>query len=188
MRLAILALLCVCAHAQTFRVTFSHQPLEVFKAAFVAKLPSVAMYEAVVCNTGPTAGAISGGVVLQAANSKISTVNHRMVELTAARAKHRSKKYIAAQMAKWAALVGATLISGGTIAASEGIAVIFPIVAVVGDRMEKQFQDENVPVANIGPWLAPEESVSLPPASCAARLFLGRYDPKFQSFAMEALR
>jgi hypothetical protein len=168
-----------------FRISVSHQPLEVFKAAFLEKLPNVAMYDVLVCNVGDAPGAISGGIVMQTAASKVSLISRSLVEITAARARTKSKKYKAAEMAKWASIVGAMLVSGGTISASTDIAVIFPIVTAASDRLSKQFDQSSLPSSSLGQWLSADESFPLSPQACTSRLFLGGFKPGFQTATIE---
>lgn len=169
----------------SFRLVVSHQPLEVFKAAFMEKLNNVALYDALVCNLGESSGSVSGGIVMQGAASKVSIINRGLVEITAMRARTKSKKYIAAEISKWAALVGATIVSGGIVDASTSVAVIFPLVASASDRLSKNFDKNSIPTAALGDWLAADESYNLAPKACTNRLFLGGFKPGFQSVTVE---
>lgn len=168
-----------------FKVTVSHQPLEVFKAAFMEKLNNVAMYDALVCNSGDAQGTVSGGMVMQAAASKVSIINRGLVEMTAMRAKKKSKKYIAAEIAKWVALAGATLVSGGVISASDSVSVIFPVVAAASDRLSKNWDSIQQQMPLPQGWLAADEAYILAPKACTTRLFLGGFRPGFQSSTIE---
>lgn len=183
--LAAVMLAAVAQPAPQFRVSFSHQPLEVFKAAFITKLPSVAMYEATVCNVGQAPGSVSGGLVLQAANSRLNTISRNLVEMTALRARTKSKKYVAMEVLKWSSIVGSMLVTGGTIDLSSTWGVVFPIMTAASDRLSKQWDEKSISTSTMGGWLAADEAYTLAPSGCSSRLFLGRYERDFQPFTLE---
>lgn len=170
----------VPAPGPQFSVTFSKQPLEAFKAAFLTKLTGVALYKATACNQDfSTTGLLNGGFVLQAAEtqSNIGSVDRGLIEATVNRARQKSKKYIAAEVSLWAVLLGSALVPGGGVATIGSTKI--PWLAITGlasKKLSDNYNTSGTPAASLV-WMSPELDMRLSPRTCAAGIFLGSWTP-----------
>lgn len=174
-RLYCLILAACLLPAQTATVSVSRQPLEAFYAVYGRKLQGVALYSATACSSA--AVTLPMGRVAQASIIEgIGVVDRALIESIGVRAHKKSRKYIAAEMIKWGAFLGATLTAGGVVSASQGIAVAFPMLAQVSDRLSGQWaQESTVPPSVAGRWLDPGTALQIPAGGCASLLYLGDY-------------
>lgn len=156
-----------------FVASFSHQPLETFKSAFLSKVQNIALYEATVCNVGIEPGTISGGVVLQAAQKKVPTVNTQLVTATLSRARKKSNMFKIMRLVEWAAFAGAILTTGKTFNVPDQVKQIFPIIASTSDKLSTSFAEAGIDPAALGNWVRPESMTTLMPQQCSSGLFLG---------------
>ena len=174
----------LAAQTAPVRVTISHQPLEAFTAAFSSRVKGIALYRARACNLSPDlTTVVSGGRLLLVAESRISAVDPALLAQIAAKGKRQTKLYKTAKAVEWAALFASVLTAGGTIAASDAVKVIFPLLAVTGDRLSGELAGRGI-APNALELVTDSHLYELDPGACVAGLFLGSWSGKeYQPFS-----
>jgi hypothetical protein len=167
-----------------FVVSFSHQPLETFKAAFLARVQNIALYEATVRNIGTEPGSVSGGELLQAAQEKIPTVNTQLVVSTLSRARKKSTMFKVMKVVEWMAFAGSVVTSSGVLKANDAIKLSLLLVASSSDKLSASFASEGVDPASLGNWIRADTMVTLMPRQSWSGLFLGGWSKghQFETF------
>lgn len=166
-------------------IAFTPQPLESFKAAFGSKLPGVAVYDVVVCNNSPQYLDVPAGRVYQAALAGMAPLNRSLTQATLRRARRGSRWHQVAAVAEWLGFAAGLLTASGTIAASEAVRVIPPIVAAGAHRLRDQYDSEQPEAAKLFEKDFLEDVLVLPPGGCASRILLGRYDKAVKPFVVD---
>lgn len=162
-------------------VTFTVQPLGAWRAAFLAKLPGVAAWEATACNLSGAPRSISGGQIVQAAFERgIPVVSHRLNQVTAEAARRESKLYKVSRILSWLSWGGGVYVASRPQIKPEYKA---GAVALAGaaTMIAESFRARGVDIQGLD-LLDPREVVQLGAygqQNCASRLFLGgfRRDP-----------
>lgn len=182
MRLLLVVLCLSCASAQEggVQLIVTHQPLEVWKGAFLAKAPGLGLYEVMVCNMSiADTIRVDTNLVRARINEEIPVVRGALIESVVARTRRSSKLYKVMRIVEWTAWVGGMLTAGGTVAASKSVMVIFPILAAGSDKLASQFEDRGLTSPLIeSEFLAAGQKMDIEPRSCQAKLFIGAYRSK----------
>jgi hypothetical protein len=169
-------LLAVCltpACAATLGI--ARQELEAFYGLYGRRVPGVALYSATVCSDAPVT-IPEGRIGILVLERGVSIVDRGLIDPVGMRAHRRSRKYKAAEVAKWAGFLGASLTAGGVVSASRGVAIAFPLIAQLADRLSGQWASESVPPVGITDrWLDPAATLAVPAGGCRSLLFLGSY-------------
>jgi hypothetical protein len=170
----------------TLTVTVSHQPYEVFKAAFGGGLRGVGLYQATVCNKTDGGMRISEGVIVQAIEKKVGTVNPALAISTANRARTKGKKYRIAKAAEYALLGGSLFTAGGTIAASNGVKLgLVAAQGFAGKFSEDARAEAGLDISALAQFLDPGRTTVLDARSCSSRLALGAFKKTFDPFEVQ---
>jgi hypothetical protein len=159
-------------------VSFSPQPAPAVQA--VTGVPrsgitGLQLWEATVCHAGASHLDLDSGRVLQAAQTRLATVNPALAAAIVRHARRRSPWRRAAAIAEWAALGYSALVVGGTIKVSEGMAVIGPIINGAAHRIRDEF-DEEFRAQGGDDWRDKflTGMLTLPPRGCVTRLLFAR--------------
>lgn len=179
-------------------MTFSHQPPEVFRGAFLSLLPGVGAYEATVCNLTDTGLRLSEGVLAQAANRgaivngkpvRIGTVSPVLALTTLQRARKRSKLYTIMRVTEWIAWAGTSIVSTGIAGdVSKSVRLAFPLIAGASDRVASAYDRSGIDLSIVmGFFLDPNKPLLLDARGCASKVFLGEYRRSFEPFEVPIL-
>jgi len=179
----ILFLLILPVFAETAKVTVAHQPLEVFKAAFGGSLKGVGMYKATVCNMTDTGLKLSEGVIVQAVEKRVGTIDPLLAMATAQRSKKQGKIYKIAKGVEWASFTASVLMAGGTIAASEGLKVGVLALNGVSNRLsDSAASEQGLDFTQLNQFLDPQKTIVLEGRACTSKLTLGSFRKVFDPF------
>lgn len=156
-------------------VTISHQPGATFKAAWLTKLPGVGMYKVRACNISQNSGgSITGGQMLSFVDKTVGTVDEQLLTITTQTAREGSRMYKIMKVTSWVAIFGAILTGGGTVAASEAVKVILPVIAMVSERASGEFKTKGIQPGTLE-FLKEVDRFGLDPGECRSGLTVGGY-------------
>lgn len=172
-------------------VTISHQPGATFKAAWLTKMPGVGMYKVRACNISQNSGgSITGGQMLSFVDKTVGTVDEQLLTITTQTAREGSRMYKVMKVTSWAAIFGAILTGGGTVAASEAVKVILPVIAMISERASGEFKTKGIQPGTLE-FLKEVDRFGLEPGECRSGLTVGGYfkgaeKPKTQIVKVQA--
>lgn len=162
-----------------FEVTLSRMPLEVFRGAFLEKVPGVALYDSTVCNLTSESQELQYGWVRRALVGRIVLMNPTLMSLTVDRARKKSVLFKIARTAEWMSWVGGFLAAGGVVKMKDGIKAIFPILSAGSDKLSKEFEGTETG-QEMRRSLEKPDLITLGPRACESRLVLGSYKKEIE--------
>jgi len=181
--LSLFLFMNIALFAQSAKVTVALQPLEVFKAAFGGQLKGVGLYKATVCNTTYAGLKLSEGVIVQAVEKKVGTIDPLLVFATAQRSKKGGKLYKTAKALEWGAYSVSLFTAGGSIAASNGVRLGLVALTGISRRASDQLaEDSDFNLSNLNQFLDPQRSIVLEGRACASKLTLGAFRKVFDPY------
>ncbi len=170
--LLAVALAALSASAQV-TASFSPQPLASFRAAFGSKVRGVAIYDVQVCSKA--AADVAAGVVMQAAQTKFSTVNAVLNDATVRQARSANKWVKASRILE--VLSGLATIFGvsGAFQVGKGALTVLASLPPVAHELQGYFEGQAPPPAGAYSGSMLQGLIHVAPNSCEGRLLLGEY-------------
>ena len=173
----------VCSlKAQSVNVTYTHQPLAVFKAAIGAQLDHVGLYSATACNDSMQAYKLDEGQLIAHAG-KFGVIDPALNLSVIDMSKRRTKKYILFRALDYAGF--AATIAAGRDGGKDFKTVSLLLSGVFGRVADAVDRNKGVSPELIQALAHPSRAVTLEPSACTSRLMFGEYRTSFQPYTIQ---
>jgi len=153
-------------------LTFSHQPVDSLRA-IVDRRGHVAIYKATACNYGGASVNVSGGRVIQSAEtSGLSVIDPELVRITTL----HQRTTLTVRLSQ---IIGVTApLASATTAAIKDVPqwgkLIGPAVMIISQLAQGRVQQAEAALP--GQWVATDAVLALTPGACQSRLLMVRWD------------